>query len=141
MISRAFFNRVCHVKSFFYVFAGVMVLSAVAKRRMMDFSSVASQCEERGLGTSMALIRVPDFEITNTIVPARTISLKAKLQVACSGVLRSISTPFELRAISPDTVKNDSHLSSDSYLCLFCPDSFREFCSPAFERRATTNYF
>ena len=28
--SQPFFNRVCHVKSFFYVFAGVMVLSAVA---------------------------------------------------------------------------------------------------------------
>jgi hypothetical protein len=50
-----------------------MVLSAVAKRRMMDFSSVASKCEERGLGPSMALIRVSDFEINDTIVPARTI--------------------------------------------------------------------
>jgi hypothetical protein len=50
-----------------------MVLSAVAKRRMMDPSSVASQCEERGLGSSKVLIRVRDFEITDTIVPARTI--------------------------------------------------------------------
>jgi len=76
-----FFNRVCHVKSFFYVFAGVMVLSAVAKRRMMDFSSVASQCEERGLGSCKALIRGGDFEITDTIVPARTISRKIKVKV------------------------------------------------------------
>jgi len=43
------------------------------KRRMMAFSSVASQCEERGLGTFMFLIRGGDFEITDTIVPARTI--------------------------------------------------------------------
>jgi hypothetical protein len=40
---------------------------------MMAFSSVASQCEERGLGTFMFLIRGGDFEITDTIVPARTI--------------------------------------------------------------------
>jgi len=31
------------------------------KRRMMAFSSVASQCEERGLGTFMFLIRGGDF--------------------------------------------------------------------------------
>ena len=38
---------------------------------MMAFSSVASQGEERGLGTCMFLIRGGDFEITDTIVPAK----------------------------------------------------------------------
>ena len=49
--------------------AGVTVLSAVGRRRrMMVFSGVASQCEERG-----AMPAGANFEIAATIVPAGTL--------------------------------------------------------------------
>lgn len=58
-----------------------MVLSAVALRRMMVFSGVTSQCEQRGMESlwgSRSTGR--NFEIVSTIVPAgTTLSAEADL--------------------------------------------------------------
>ena len=55
--------------------AGVTVVSAVGRRRrMMVFSGVASQCEERG-----AMPAGTNFEIAATIVPAGTLLPEAVL--------------------------------------------------------------
>lgn len=49
--------------------AGVTVLSAVGKgRRMMVFSGVAPQCEERGAKPAGT-----NFEVADTLVPAGTL--------------------------------------------------------------------
>src|SRR5207248_11779826 len=66
--SRSFFNCVWH-EARGVIAAGVTVVSAVGRRRrMMVFSGVASQCEERG-----AMPAGTNFEIAATIVPAGTL--------------------------------------------------------------------
>jgi hypothetical protein len=123
--SRPFFNREHDVNSLLNVSAGVMVLSAVAVRRMMVFSSVASQCEERGLGNpGGSLSAGTNFEITDTIVPAGTISACAELKIYLDS--RDRLAPFELGSVGPDTMHDDSQLPSDGNFCLFCTDSLGE---------------
>jgi hypothetical protein len=66
------------------VTAGVMVLSAVAVRRMMVFSGVASQCEERDMGNERFLVRRDELRDRRHHRPGRDDFREAELRIDCS---------------------------------------------------------
>src|SRR5207248_9195372 len=122
--SRSFFNCVWH-EALDVIAAGVTVLSAVGRRRrMMVFSGVASQCEERG-----AMPAGTNFEIAATIVPAGTLVPPKRVSCLVSGSY-GCPTPVELCAVGPDAVQDASELAGHGDRGLLASDAFDQLGSP-----------
>jgi hypothetical protein len=93
-------------------------------RRMMAFSGVTSQCEERGFRRSAGT----NFEIAIAVVPAGT--KDDWLLVSESYFLFA---PLELGTVDPDAMQNDSELAGDSGLGLLDANTFGQPHTPSFQ--------